>query len=163
MGAPLTNPRRLSELGWRCLAAPPSPMPILAEYLKRGKKDASQVRVLLVIICFGNNLPARGFPRIRSLSRKAFRRACPNPRAPRDSGAMVAHRLPKPRVAGSSPVYRSHLRCFHRCKIKLKVSVTPLNRDGVVGNCGESQDRWQCTGVRLPLARSICRDSVIIG
>lgn len=36
-------------------------MPILAEYLNRGKKDASQVRVLLVIICFGNNLPARGF------------------------------------------------------------------------------------------------------
>lgn len=36
---------------------------------------------------------------------------------------MVAHLLPKERVAGSSPVYRSHLRCFHRCKIKLKVSV----------------------------------------
>lgn len=105
---------------------------------QQGQKGCLAGASPAVIIRFGNNLPARGFPRIRSLSRKAFRRACPNPRAPRDSGAMVAHRLPKPRVAGSSPVYRSHLKCFHRYKIKLKVSVPPLNRDGVVGNAEDA-------------------------
>lgn len=103
---------------------------------QQGQKGCLAGASPAVIIRFGNNLPARGFPRIRSLSRKVFRRACPNPRAPRDSGAMVAHRLPKPRVAGSSPVYRSHLEgVFIGVIIKLKVSVTPLTRDGVVGEC----------------------------
>lgn len=99
------------------MAAPPSPMPILAEYLNRGKKDASQVRVLLLLFVSVIICPRGGFRAyVLYLARLSGARVQIHA-LHAIVAQLVAHRLPKPRVAGSSPVYRSHLRCFIGVKL----------------------------------------------
>lgn len=83
----------------------------------RGKKDASQVRVLLLLFVSVIICPRGGFRAyVLYLARLSGARVQIHA-LHAIVAQLVAHRLPKPRVAGSSPVYRSHLRCFIGVKL----------------------------------------------